>query len=94
LKNALDFLGFDQFDSKAVLAVSSSGGAVGVSPLTHLQTIVRNLHGVNCPEWISIGGENRGFTPDGEPENEKVKERVNKVLAYFVNLALTLRKAG
>ncbi|WP_409345717.1 NADPH-dependent FMN reductase [Paenibacillus sp. MBLB4367] len=94
MKNALDYLGFDEFDSKAVLAVSSSGGAVGVSPLTHLQTMVRNLHGINCPEWISIGGENRAFTPEGDPANEKVKERVNKVLGYFVKLALTLRKAG
>lgn len=94
LKNALDYLGFDEFDSKAVLAVSSSGGAVGVSPLTHLQTIVRNLHGINCPEWISIGGENRAFTADGEPANEKVKERVHKVLTYFIKLAGTLRQSA
>lgn len=91
LKNALDFLGKDQFDSKLVLSVSSAGGAVGTSSLTHLQTIVRNVHGINCPEWISIGAEQRRFGPDGEPEQDKVKERVKRVLHYFVRLARRLR---
>ncbi|MBO9604330.1 MAG: NAD(P)H-dependent oxidoreductase [Paenibacillaceae bacterium] len=91
LKNALDFLGKDQFDSKLVLSVSSAGGAVGTSSLTHMQAIVRNVHGVNCPEWISIGAEQRRFGPDGEPEQDKVKERVKRVLHYFVGLARQLR---
>lgn len=34
---------------KPVLSVSSAGGPVGVSSLTHLQSIMRNLHGVNSP---------------------------------------------
>src|SRR5690606_36163717 len=40
LKNALDYLGSEHFDGKAVLSVSAAGGAVGVSSLTHLQAIV------------------------------------------------------
>lgn len=87
LKNALDHLGFEHFDGKVVLSMSSSGGAVGVSSLQQLQTVVRNVHGVNCTEWISIGGDNRTFTPDGEPENEKIRERVDKTVNYFLRMA-------
>lgn len=92
LKNALDHVGFDQFDGKVVLSVSSTGGAVGVSSLQQLQTIVRNVHGINCPEWISIGGEQRLFGPEGEPSNLKTKERVHRTLQYFVHMVSTFRK--
>lgn len=90
LKNALDYLGGEHFDSKMVLSVSSSGGAVGVSSLLQLQAIVRNVHGINCPEWISMGGDNREFSLDGEPENVKMKERVHRVLEYFESLSSKL----
>jgi azobenzene reductase len=92
LKNALDYAGFDEFDGKVVLSVSSAGGAVAVSSLQQLQTIVRNVHGINGPEWISIGGDQRTFTPEGEPENEKIRERVTKTLNYFVGMVKTFRK--
>lgn len=59
LKNALDHLGQDHFNNKVVLSVSSAGGAIAVSSLTQMQTIVRNLHGINCPDWLSIGGDQR-----------------------------------
>lgn len=57
LKNALDYLGQSHFAGKPVLSISSAGGPVGVSSLTQLQAIVRNLHGINSPHWISIGGD-------------------------------------
>lgn len=91
LKNALDFMGGDHFDSKAVLSVSSAGGAVGVASLTQLQAIVRNMHGVNCPEWISIGGAHREFNPDGSPKSVDVQARIHKTVPYFLKLAATLR---
>jgi azobenzene reductase len=86
LKNALDHLGSADFNDKPVLSVSSAGGAVGVSSLQHLQVIVRNLHGINCPEWISIGGDQRQFDEHGEPVHEAVRKRVDKVTSYFAGL--------
>jgi azobenzene reductase len=86
LKNALDHLGSHEFSDKPVLSVSSAGGAVGVSSLQQLQTMVRNLHGINCPEWISIGGDQRQFSPNGEPANLNVRNRVSRVLTYFIGL--------
>jgi azobenzene reductase len=91
LKNALDYLGEDQFEGKMVLCISSAGGAVGVSSLQHLQVIVRNVHGVNCPEWISVGGEQRRFDDKGEPVHSPLRARVDRVLNTFVKLAEKLR---
>ncbi|WNR43545.1 NADPH-dependent FMN reductase [Paenibacillus roseipurpureus] len=94
LKNALDHVGQDHFKHKAVLSVSSSGGAVAVSSLTQLQTIVRNLHGINCPEWISIGGDQRkSFQGDSTFEHIQpdVDTRVRRAVRTFLTLAAQVR---
>jgi len=86
LKNALDYMNPDLVGGKTVLSVSSAGGPLGVSSLTHLQTIVRNLHGVNSPEWISIGGGASAFGPDGVPTDESTRTRVETALDSFLEL--------
>lgn len=99
LKNALDHLSQAHFSGKTVLSISSSGGAVGVSSLLQLQAIVRNLHGINAQEWISIGGaQRRRFeaTFDGYEEYEgrqDIEDRVQRVIGSFLNLAQTLTAA-
>lgn len=90
LKNALDYLDGEHFGGKMVLSISSAGGAVGVSSLQQLQAIVRNLHGISCPEWISIGGDQRRFDEHGEPLNASLKARVERVLNTFVSLSQKL----
>ncbi|SDN25821.1 NAD(P)H-dependent FMN reductase [Paenibacillus sp. yr247] len=90
LKNALDHLAQEHFNNKAVLSVSSAGGAVAVSSLTQLQTIVRNLHGINCPEWLSIGGDQRKSFQIGVAHSEihpDVNKRVRRVVGSFLELA-------
>jgi NAD(P)H-dependent FMN reductase len=99
LKNALDHLSQAHFSGKPVLSISSAGGAVGVSSLTQMQTMVRNLHGINAPEWISIGGaQRRRFeaTFDGYEEYEgsqDIEDRVQRVLGSFLKLTETLTAA-
>ncbi|AZN39909.1 NADPH-dependent FMN reductase [Paenibacillus albus] len=91
LKNALDHLGQTYFGGKPVLSVSSAGGAVGVSSLMQLQSTVRNLHGINAPEWLSIGGAQREWFETGRNLNEigqEIDDRIHRVLDSF--LALTL----
>jgi azobenzene reductase len=90
LKNALDYLDGDHFSGKMVLGISSAGGSVGVSSLQHLQVIIRNVHGINCPEWISLGGDQRRFDENGEPV-PAVKARVERVLDTFLELSGKLR---
>lgn len=83
LKNALDHLGETSLAGKVVLSVSASGGPLGTSALAHLQQIVRTVHGVNCPEWVSVGGGNR-FGAGDEPENPKTRERVQRACDAFL----------
>jgi len=93
LKNALDHLSQDHFEGKAVLSVSSAGGSVAVSSLTQLQTIVRNLHGINCPEWISIGGDQRKSFQAGIAAGDiqpNVEQRVQRVVDSFLEVAAAL----
>ncbi|MBM6382860.1 MAG: NAD(P)H-dependent oxidoreductase [Paenibacillus sp.] len=99
LKNALDHLSQAHFSGKPVLSISSAGGAVGVSSLLQLQAIVRNLHGINAQEWISIGGaQRRRFeaTFDGYEEYEgsqDIEDRIQRVIGSFLNLAQILTSA-
>ncbi|MGF9697533.1 NADPH-dependent FMN reductase [Paenibacillus sp. MABNR03] len=99
LKNALDHLSQAHFSGKPVLSISSAGGAVGVSSLLQLQAIVRNLHGINAQEWISIGGaQRRRFeaTFDGYEEYEgsqDIEDRIQRVIGSFLSLAQTLTTA-
>ncbi len=90
LKNALDFL-WPQFGGKPVTVASIAGGAVGVSSLLMLQTIMRQVHAINSPEWISLCGADRGFNEDGTPEDEKVAERIQKACAKLSFLMKALR---
>nr|WP_183600814.1 NADPH-dependent FMN reductase [Paenibacillus phyllosphaerae] len=94
LKNALDFASQDDFRGKPVLSVSSAGGAVGVSSLQQLQAIVRNLHGINAPEWLSIGSaQRRPFekASHGDYEVESsIEDRIHRVLGSFLTLARAL----
>lgn len=96
LKNALDYLGQEHFHGKAVLSMSSSGGAVGTSSLQQLQAIVRNLHGINSPEWISIGGAQRNWLAEGltgyEGAGQDLNDRIHRVTISFLELAAMVRK--
>lgn len=95
LKNALDYLGQTYMEGKPVLSISSAGGAVGVSALLQLQAIVRNMHGINAPEWISIGGMQRRRFEEGYDEYEggqEVEDRVHRVLSSFLALAGAVAK--
>ncbi|NIK79097.1 azobenzene reductase [Paenibacillus castaneae] len=95
LKNALDYVGKEHFHRKAVLSMSSSGGAVGTSSLLQLQAIVRNLHGINSPEWISIGGAQRNWLvnelPHYEDGGNEMDNRIRRVTANFLELAALVR---
>lgn len=93
LKNALDYIDGDMVRGKPVLSLSTSGGAVGVSSLTHMQAIVRNLHGINCPEWISLGGDARKFDDAGVPVDDKARQRIERAVNMLLSLTSQLRSS-
>ena len=76
------------------MSVSSSGGAVGVSSLTQLQAIVRNLHGINSPEWLSIGGAQRKWfetEQDSYEIGQDIDDRIHRVIGSFLTLTQLIR---
>jgi len=91
LKNALDYVDASYLSGKPILTVSSAGGPLGTSSLTHLQSIVRNLHGILCPEWISIGAGFHDFAQNGEPADEEIKQRISSAVRTYLELARKLR---
>ncbi|MBM7567210.1 NADPH-dependent FMN reductase [Paenibacillus sacheonensis] len=98
LKNAIDHLGQEHFGGKPVLSVSSAGGAVGVSSLQQLQAVIRNLHGINSPEWLSIGGSQRKWfesaSQDAYEVGQEIDDRIHRVLGSFLALAQLVRGQG
>ncbi|WP_211747046.1 NAD(P)H-dependent oxidoreductase [Paenibacillus sp. Marseille-Q4541] len=97
LKNALDHVSAHQFHDKPVLSVSVAGGAVGISSLQQLQVIVRNLHGLNSPEWLSIGGSQRESFESTDfsystGEGSAIIDRIHHVTDYFISMTKQLRK--
>lgn len=91
LKKALDYLDNSHVAGKPVLPVSSAGGPLGISSLTHLQGIIRNLHGILCPEWVSIGDGQPVFDRDGVPQNMEIIQRIDQAVEQFIGL---VRKLG
>lgn len=87
MKNALDFLEKRHFAGKPVLSMATAGGPLAVSTLQQLQAVTRYLHGINCPEWISLGKDLRAFSETGEPLHPEALQRVLHVTRYFYDFA-------
>jgi FMN reductase len=66
LKNALDFLSFEQTEGKWVAFLATAGGRQGAqSTLITLRTVARALHLWTLPEQVSVASSHRAMGPDG-----------------------------
>lgn len=80
LKNALDLMGFDQFEGKMIGLVGVSGGSVGAfHALSSLRTIGRALHAWVIPEQVSVPNAARAFGPDGTVTDDRLRERLHEL---------------
>ena len=80
LKNALDLMGFEEFEGKMLGLVGVSGGALGAfSALESLRNIGRALHAWVVPEQASIPQAWQEFDEDGNLKDPKLDERVRQV---------------
>ncbi len=80
LKNALDLMGFDEFEGKMVGLVGVSGGRMGaVDALNTLRNIGRTLHAWVVPEQAGIPEAWNAFDEGGNMKNPKLGERVKDV---------------
>ena len=90
LKNALDLMGFDEFEGKMIGLVGVSGGRMGAfDALNTLRNIGRALHAWVIPEQASVPEAWKVFTGDGriaDPELEKRLREVGRQVARFARL--------
>jgi NAD(P)H-dependent FMN reductase len=90
LKNALDLMGFDEFEGKMIGLVGVSGGHMGAfDALNTLRNIGRALHAWVIPEQASVPEAWKVFTEDGkiaDPQLEKRLKEVGRQVARFARL--------
>lgn len=80
LKNALDLMGFGEFEGKMVGLVGVSGGRTGaVNALDSLRSIGRVLHAWVIPEQVSIPEAWQAFDGDGNLKDTSVDRRLREV---------------
>jgi len=80
LKNALDLMGFDEFEGKMIGLVGVSGGAMGAfGAMNSLREVGRALHAWVIPEQASIPQAWREFDEAGNLKDQKLEERVRQV---------------
>jgi NAD(P)H-dependent FMN reductase len=77
LKNALDLMGFREFEGKMIGLVGVSGGRAGaISALDSLRTIGRVLHAWVIPEQVSIPEGWKAFDTTGKPKDAELEQRL------------------
>ena len=80
LKNALDLMGFEEFEGKMLGLVGVSGGAMGAfGPMNSLREVGRALHAWVVPEQASIPQAWQEFDEAGKLKDPKLEERVSNV---------------
>jgi len=80
LKNALDLMGFDEFEGKMIGLLGISGGQMGaVNALESLRTIGRALHAWVVPEQILIARAWQQFDPSGNLKDANLDNRLREV---------------
>ncbi len=78
LKNALDLMGFREFEGKMIGLVGVSGGRTGaVHALNTLRSIGRALHAWVIPEEVSIPEAWNAFDVAGRPKDPELEQRLN-----------------
>jgi NAD(P)H-dependent FMN reductase len=90
LKNALDLMGFDEFEGKMLGLVGVSGGAMGAfAALNSLRDIGRALHAWVVPEQASVPEAWKVFDESGQIKNKALEARlleVGRQVARFARL--------
>jgi NAD(P)H-dependent FMN reductase len=93
LKNALDLMGFDEFEGKMLGLIGVAGSGLGaVNSLTHLRSVGRQLHAWVLPQQVSVGRAWDAFTPEGrlkDPELEQRLKQMGREVTHFSRLHST-----
>ena len=80
LKSALDLMGFDEFENKAIGLIGVSGGRMGaVNALSMLRTVGTALHAWVVPNDASIPNSSEAFDKQGNLRDPELTARVKAV---------------
>ena len=80
IKNALDLMGFEQFEGKMVGLVGVAGGQQGaINACNSLRSICRNLHAWVVPQQASVPHAWKAFDDDGGFKDAKLADRIRGV---------------
>jgi NAD(P)H-dependent FMN reductase len=80
LKNAIDLMGFDEFEGKMIGLIGVSGGTMGAAnALNSLRNIGRALHAWIIPEQVSIGEAWKVFEKNVTIKDKQLEKRVKEV---------------
>jgi NAD(P)H-dependent FMN reductase len=90
LKNALDLMGFDEFEGKMIGLVGVSGGSMGAfGALSALRSVGRALHAWVVPEQAAVANVDEVFDDEGNCKDEAMGRRLKAVgrqVAKFASL--------
>ncbi len=93
LKNMLDLMSIDDFETKIVGLVGVAGGNIGaINSLNTLKTICRNLHCWVLPQEVSIANSSQAFNDDGFAKDPALEERLLNVGRQLVKFVSVQRK--
>jgi FMN reductase len=90
IKNALDLMGFEEFESKMIGLVGVSGGAMGAfDALNSLRNVGRALHAWVVPEQAAVPEAWKVFDESGAVKDQPIETRLKEVgrqVARFARL--------
>ncbi len=90
LKNALDLMGFEEFEGKMVGLVGVSGGRMGAfDAMNGLRNVGRALHAWVIPEQASVPEASKVFDDAGGIKDAEIEKRLREVgrqVARFAHL--------
>ena len=88
LKNMLDLMSIEDFETKIIGLVGVAGGDIGaINSLNTMKTICRNLHCWVLPQEVSIANSAQTFDDNGAVKDPAIEERLLNVGRQVVKFA-------
>ncbi len=93
LKNMLDLMSIEDFETKIIGLVGVAGGHIGaINSLNTMKTICRNLHCWVLPQEVSIANSADAFDDDGAAKDPALEQRLLNVGRQVVKFASVQRR--
>jgi len=93
LKNMLDLMSIEEFETKIIGLVGVAGGHIGaINSLNTMKTICRNLHCWVLPQEVSVADSMKVFNEDGTINDPAIEERLLNMGRQVVKFASLQQK--